>query len=84
MKQNECYTTYGMPRTGCPGCPFGQQFEHELEAITEFEPKLDKAVNHIFKDSFEWTRKYKEFQLEGKEKKKQDKLLAKEKENVSV
>ena len=58
---SECYTKYGLERTGCAGCPFGKDFEQELSIIEEYEPKLYKAVNKIFGDSYEYIRKYKEF-----------------------
>lgn len=58
---SKCYTEYGLRRTGCAGCPFGKDFEQELQIIEQHEPKLYKAVNKIFKDSYEYTRKYREF-----------------------
>lgn len=58
---SRCYTEYGLTRTGCCGCPFGQDFEFELEVLEKYEPKLFKAVTNIFADSYEYTRKYKEF-----------------------
>lgn len=58
---SECYTKYGLKRTGCAGCPFGKNFEFELEVIKQFEPKLYAAVNNIFGNSYEYTRKYKAF-----------------------
>lgn len=58
---SKCYTEYGLTRTGCSGCPFGRDFEEELKVIQEYEPKLYKAVNNIFGDSYKYTRKYKEF-----------------------
>lgn len=58
---SKCYSAYGLDRTGCAGCPFGRDFEQELEVIKEHEPKLYKAVNNIFGDSYEYTRKYREF-----------------------
>ena len=58
---SKCYTEYGLKRTGCAGCPFGRDFEFELDVIKQHEPKLYKAVNNIFKDSYEYTRKYNEF-----------------------
>ena len=56
-----CYREYGLTRTGCAGCPFGKDFEKELEIIEKYEPKLYKAVNNIFGKSYEYTRKYIEF-----------------------
>ena len=58
---SKCYTEYGLLRTGCAGCPFGRDFEFELEIIQKYEPKLYKAVNNIFGDSYAYTRKYREF-----------------------
>ncbi len=65
---SDCYTKYGLTRTGCAGCPFGKNFEKELKIIEEHEPKLFKAVNNIFKDSYDYTRKYYEFRKEQQEK----------------
>ena len=61
VEHSDCYVVYGLPRTGCAGCPFGRDFENELEVIQKYEPKLYKAVNNIFGDSYEYTRKYREF-----------------------
>lgn len=58
---SKCYTEYGLERTGCAGCPFGRDFEYELEVIEKYEPKLFKAVNKIFGDSYAYTREYKKF-----------------------
>ena len=43
IMHSKCYSQYG-----CVGCPFGRDFEHELEIIQKYEPKLYKAVNIIF------------------------------------
>lgn len=71
IEHSRCYSEYGLRRTGCAGCPFGRDFEKELEIIAEHEPKLLKAVNKIFKDSYEYTRQYREFvrQMNGSETK---------------
>ena len=52
----------------CSGCPYGRDFEEELKIIEKYEPKLYKAVNNIFKDSYEYTRKYREFYREMNKK----------------
>lgn len=70
---SKCYTKYGLERTGCAGCPFGRDFEYELEVIEKYEPKLFVAVNNIFCDSYEYTRKYREFCKEMDEKKRNKK-----------
>ena len=61
VKHSACYSEYGLCRTGCAGCPFGKDFEKELEIIEKHEPKLYKAVNNIFGDSYEYTRGFMEF-----------------------
>ena len=61
IEHSRCYTEYGLKRTGCAGCPFGRNFEDELQIIKTFEPQLYKAVNNIFGKSYEYTRQYKEF-----------------------
>jgi len=66
IKHSDCYSEYGMLRTGCPGCPFGQQFEEEIESISKYEPQLEKAVGSLFGESYEWIRKYKEYQRKTK------------------
>ena len=68
------YEEYALRRTGCAGCPFGRNFEYELEVIGKYEPKLLKAVNNIFGDSYEYTRRYKEFAKEINAKTKAEKV----------
>lgn len=70
---SDCYTIYGLKRTGCAGCPYGRDFEKELEIIKMYDPKLYKAVNNIFKDSYEYTRKYREFYTKKEEELKNKK-----------
>ena len=50
-----------LKRTGCMGCPCGRNLEQELEAIQKYEPKLYNAVCNVFKDSYEYTRQYRQF-----------------------
>lgn len=61
ISHSKCYTKYGLERTGCCCCPFGRDFEYELRITEKYEQKLFVAVNNIFDDSFEYTRKYREF-----------------------
>ena len=72
VEHSKCYTEYGLKRTGCAGCPFGKDFEFELEVIEKYEPKLFKAVNNIFGDSYDYTRRYKAFWAEQKAKDKEN------------
>lgn len=61
VDHSKCYSEYGLKRTGCAGCPYNKEFEEELKIISDHEPKLYKAVNNIFKDAYEYTRKYNKF-----------------------
>lgn len=65
---SRCYSQYGLKRTGCCGCPFGRSIKDELEALNKYEPNLHKAACNVFRDSYEYTRKYNEFrkQMESK------------------
>lgn len=66
IQLSDCYTQYGLKRTGCAACPFGLKFEDELIQLKENEPKLEKGISNIFAPSYEWTRKYREFQKKNK------------------
>lgn len=70
IRHSRCYTEYGMKRTGCVGCPYSPKVMEELEIIRKFEPALYTAAQHIFGDSYEYTRKYREFQKMMKQKTK--------------
>lgn len=61
IKHSDCYSTYGLERTGCFGCPFGLDFEKELRVIENYEPRLFNAAKNIFDESYSHTRKYREF-----------------------
>ena len=73
VKYSDCYEKYGFTRTGCCACPFGSKFDDELNEIQKHEPKLYNAVNNIFGKSYEYTRKYKKFKEELKEKNRKTK-----------
>lgn len=66
IQNSDCYTEYGLDRTGCACCPYGANFEKELEAARIHEPNLFKAANNIFRNSYEYTRKYYEFRRSRK------------------
>ena len=50
-----------MDRTGCAGCPFGKDFERELELVQIFEPKRYRAMLAVFGKSYDYTRKFLDF-----------------------
>lgn len=61
IKHSRCYSEYGLKRTGCCGCSYGLNLSHELKVLEEYEPKLYRAVCHIFKDSYSYTEQYRKF-----------------------
>lgn len=61
ITHSDCYSVWGLPRTGCSGCPYARDFESEIAAIEKYEPKLYRAINKVFGESYEYTRKYREF-----------------------
>ena len=69
ITHSECYTKYGLKRTGCAGCPLGRDFTKELDVIREHEPRLYAAVMKTFGDSYDYTLKYREFVKRKKESK---------------
>ena len=71
---SDCYKKYGFIRTGCCCCPYGKNLEEELKITEMFEPKLYKAVCNVFKESYEYTRKYREFYQLMKLKEDKDQL----------
>lgn len=73
ITHSKCYTEYGLVRTGCVGCPYGLKLNQELEIIKKYEPNLYTATCNIFKDSYEYTKQYREFQKKQKELQKENK-----------
>ena len=65
---SDCYKVWGFVRTGCVGCPFNRKINEDLEKVEQYEPNMYKAVCNIFKDSYEYTKKYKEFAEDMKKK----------------
>ena len=68
LTYSDCYEVWGMKRTGCPGCPYGKEFEQELELMQKYEPKFYRAALKIFGESYEYTRAYLRYREEVKQK----------------
>ena len=66
IRHSDCYERYGLKRTGCCGCPFGKDYQNELDIVKQFEPRMYNGICNIFKDSYEYTKKYREFVKERK------------------
>ena len=56
-----CYTKYGFRRTGCSCCPYSRNLDDELEITRIYEPNLYMAVCKVFRESYAYTRKYRDF-----------------------
>ena len=67
VQHSECYTVWGMCRTGCPGCPFGKDFEQELALAEKYEPKFHRAMLKLFGVIYDYTRQFLEFRKKLKE-----------------
>lgn len=61
ITHSDCYEKWGYRRTGCVGCPFARSYWEEIEKAKVHEPKLAKAAQAIFKDSYEYTRMYRRY-----------------------
>ena len=60
-----------MLRTGCACCPYGwvrENLKDELKVCEVYEPKLYKAVNNVFKDSYEYLNEFLKFRKDFKQK----------------
>lgn len=58
---SDCYEKWGMKRTGCSGCPFGRNYELELELARCYEPLFYQAMLSVFGQSYEYRRKFEAF-----------------------
>lgn len=72
---SDCYKVWGFKRTGCVGCPYNIKIQEDLLKVKKYEPKLYKAVNNVFKDSYEYTKQYRQFLQDMKRKEKGRKKL---------
>lgn len=70
IKHSDTYEKYGLKRTGCAGCPFGRNFEDELDVIDKFEPKLSRGIRNIFGEAYDWTREFNAYKARLKDEKK--------------
>ena len=62
IERSRCYTQYGFKRTGCSGCPYNQYVFEDMKSTIVYEPEMNKLANLVFKESYEYTRQYREFQ----------------------
>lgn len=70
IQYSDCYTKWGFLRTGCCGCPYDPLCIQHNEIVKKYEPNMYKAVNNVFRESYEYTKQYKQFVQEMKDKEK--------------
>lgn len=75
LKHSDCYEVWGFLRTGCVGCPFNYRLLQDLKQVKMYEPNLYLACNNIFRDTYEYTKKYRAFVRSKKNEKKGIKSL---------
>lgn len=66
LTHSDCYKVWGMKRTGCAGCPFGQKCFEEIELARIYEPNFYKAMLAIFGPSYEYKAQFYEFRKQLK------------------
>lgn len=66
VRHSDCYEKWHFKRTGCACCPFGTGFEKELEVVRREEPALYNLANKVFGQSYDYTRRYRQFKEEFK------------------
>lgn len=49
---SKAYTLYSMERSGCMGCPYSMDIEHNLQVLYDFEPNKYKATMYWLKDVY--------------------------------
>jgi 3'-phosphoadenosine 5'-phosphosulfate sulfotransferase (PAPS reductase)/FAD synthetase len=61
IRHSDCYRIWGFARTGCVGCPFNRNVFADIDVVGIHEPNMAKAARKVFADSYEYTRRYREF-----------------------
>lgn len=49
ISHSKCYSEYGLKRTGCAGCPFGRDFEQELEVIKNMNQNYTRLLQQFLR-----------------------------------
>lgn len=61
ISHSDCYEVWGFKRTGCVGCPFNRTVFDDLCMAEPYEPNIVRAAGKIFGDSYEYTKRFREF-----------------------
>lgn len=49
---SDCYTVYGLKRTGCVGCPFSLDWKKNLDVLKKYEPNKYNYAYNMYKDVY--------------------------------
>lgn len=63
VTHSECYTRYGLQRTGCAGCPFNPHVFTEIEQIRPFEEGIIHAAENVFAPAYQYIKLFREFRV---------------------
>ncbi len=77
IRHSDCYEKWGMKRPGCACCPFNSKFEEDLAIVAREEPKLYALANHVFGKSYAYMRAYRQFKIDFRQKRREEKAHAK-------
>jgi len=61
IRNSACYELWGFRRTGCIGCPYNRRSERDLQTSQAWEPGITSVARKVFADTYEYTRRYREF-----------------------
>ena len=61
ITHSDCYTRYGLQRTGCAGCPFNAHVFTDMEQVRRFEEGIISVAEKVFRLSYEYIKLFKEY-----------------------
>ena len=61
IQHSDCYSVYGLKRTGCAGCPFNRYLFTEQQLLIGHEDGLLRAAHNVFTQVYEYTKLYRSF-----------------------
>lgn len=64
LRYSDAYEVYGLPRTGCCGCPISYKAVQDLRMIEPYEPLLVKAAWNVFGDSYRYRHAYNDYKAQ--------------------
>lgn len=56
IQLSDCYTKYGLKRTGCVACPFSQNIQYELNILKTYEPNKHTAMMKLLGNAYQYKK----------------------------